>query len=90
MEPRAASTDPKSVKSGTTQEGFTQVKSRKRNRAQGQVNPRKEAPQKEIRSKNAFEILEGMEEEGMPQEKERAERPTETPVVREEAEAQQM
>ena len=90
MESRTAAPDPKPVKSGTTQDGFTQVKSRKRNRAHGQANPKKDVPQKEIRSKNAFETLEGMEEEGMPQEKERVDRPTETPSVREEAEAQQM
>ena len=42
----------------------------------------------ELRSRNAFETLGGLDEEGMPKEKESDAHPTKAPILAEEVEAQ--
>ena len=63
MESRPDLLDPRQVKSGATQDGFTQVKNRKRSRAPGQSNSKKDTPSMELRSRNALETLGGLEED---------------------------
>ena len=90
LEVKTAPFDPSQEKPGTAQDGFTQVKNRRTNRALGHSKAKRDASAQESRSRNAFETLEGLEEEGSPKGKECDAQPTKAPNPLEGVEAQQM
>ena len=90
LEVKTAPTDPSQEKPRTTQDGFTQVKNRRRNKASGHSKAKRDASVQESRSRNAFETLEGLEEEGSPKGEECDAQPTKAPKPLEGVESQQM
>ena len=66
------------------------MKSHKRNRATGQSKAKKDTPMREFRSRNDFETLGGLDEEGTLKEKESDTQPTKAPILTEVIESQQM
>ena len=84
MEAKLAPSDPSKEKSGAAPDGFTQVKNRKRNRATGPSKAKKYLATREIRYRNAFETLGGLDEEGTPKETESDAHPTKAPILSEE------
>ena len=66
LEVKTAPSNPSQGKPWTMQDGFTEDKNRRRKKASGHSKAKREAPAREPRSRNAFETLDGLEEEGAP------------------------
>ena len=90
LEVKIAPSDPSQEIPRTTQDGFTQVKNQRRNKASEHSKAKRDAPAQESQSRNAFETLEGLEEEGSPKGKECDFQPTKAPNPLEGVEAQQI